>query len=283
MAMDAMLNGGVLDEIDEELREEQKNQQERKEREGQLYPFRMPKLANADGNRTATLRFRTPWDEGIKVLEHSQWGVLQMVCPAEFGMDCQICNALVKKHKLSGRDALLDRKKLPEYTRGEQISTRFIRIWQVWYYEARDGAGGNYLFAYPVNKNSPIQTIHALNKQRYIAPEEGETPMALTDYDVRLTQFKAEQERSFTAANVQSKPKKFAHTDKSSRWTADDMKFGYALSVSRDDKAYLTRLQQLRHEAQKAGLVSADRASPRSVVDSVGELVEADLNLEFEE
>jgi hypothetical protein len=258
MAMDQMLQEIGDDELiglDEEIRQDARANKERKAKEGRLFLFAMPKNADDEGKRTATIRFITPYGKAVKLLEHSKFGDYRTICPAEFGFDCPYCRAICKIHKID-RPALLENP--GEYQKGTDGITRFTWCWQVWHYEAWDGKGGSYVFAFPVNRNSPVPAIHTLNKQRRNPKHKTETPMSLTQYDVLLTQYKEQQERTFQASNEQSQPCGFDHEDRCKVWTADDIKFGYALAITRDNPDWTAKLQSKRLEAIKNGTATPD-------------------------
>lgn len=270
-------------DVESEMNEAKKQAERRRLQKGKIRIFRMPKQPNTpQGTRTATIRSLVPFKKCATLVEHGKWPN-NYVCIAEFGLECEVCTALCAKHKIT-REELV--KELIRYTTGEKIMTKKKTLIPLWWYEANEGEGGVFIMGEAINPQSPINALHTLNQERYVNPEEGETPMELHEYDITLTQIGEETKRVFQASNRTSKPKTFAHQDKVNEFLGGMeldrmfMKFGYALAIA--GAANTEYLEQLQAERKKLLHSKTEQTEEAPVAKKPTKSVADDVNLDLD-
>src|SRR6266705_3457466 len=100
-----------MQEMEQEMNVEHKKAVARELRKGQLRIFRMPQDANNRGVRVANIRFLVRLGKGTSIIEHGKFGSFRTACPAEFGFDCQWCDKICKKNKITRPQMLAELSK----------------------------------------------------------------------------------------------------------------------------------------------------------------------------
>ncbi len=254
-----------LDDIGGEIASQNTKEKTRQENARFHWLFRMPEQAENDGTRRAGIRFITPFSQPTKLLIHNMYNEFTVVCPREYGLECQYC-------------------KKPQEEQEKFNHTWYL--WQVWnYLGGKEHDGGAELFAWEVNGASPIPGLHQQfgsavdDKLKEIAEDEGldihdndvlkavkrrATQATAADWagrDIVLIQNGEKAKRTFQSVLKNPRPQKFPEQKV---WDAQERKDSFTFIKSKPDARKL--LLGIDREEKQAAVVSN---KSRSILDDL--------------